>query len=55
VALLAYIATGVSFWEPLRNHGPTTLVMLTLVAAGFVVLARAFPARREPDAGSTTA
>ena len=43
VACLAYVATGVTLWQPLRNHGPTTLVMLVLVAAGFVVLARAFP------------
>jgi len=43
VACLAYVATGVTLWEPLRNHGPTTLVMLVLVAAGFVVLARRIP------------
>lgn len=40
LAYLAYIATGFTFWGPLRNHGPTTLLMLILLAAGFVVLAR---------------
>ena len=40
LAYLAYIATGFTFWAPLRNHGPTTLIMLILLAAGFVVLAR---------------
>ena len=40
LAYLAYIATGFTFWAPLRNHGPTTLIMLILMAAGFVVLAR---------------
>jgi hypothetical protein len=52
VACLAYIATGVTLWEPLRNHGPTTLVMLVLIAAGFVVLARAFAKGQQGEAGS---
>ena len=52
VAWFAYIATGVTLWEPLRDHGPTTLVMLVLVAAGFVVLARAWPTGRQAEAGS---
>jgi hypothetical protein len=39
-AIFAYIATGVSLWQPLREHGPSTLVMLFLVAAGFLVLWR---------------
>ena len=42
---------GVTLWEPLRNHGPTTLVMLALVAAGLVVLGRAFPTGRQAEAG----
>jgi len=37
-ALCAYIATGVTLWAPLRHHGPSTIVMLVLIAAGFVVL-----------------
>jgi hypothetical protein len=40
LAYLAYIATGFTFWAPLRNHGPTTLIMLILMGAGFIVLAR---------------
>jgi len=51
VALLAYIATGLSLWEPLRNHGPTTLVLLALVAAGLVVLGRIAADGRQPEAG----
>jgi hypothetical protein len=55
VACLAYVATGVTLWEPLRNHGPTTLVMLTLVAAGLVVLGRPSPARHEGRTGNGAA
>jgi hypothetical protein len=55
VACLAYVATGMTLWEPLRNHGPTTLVMLALVAAGFVVLGRAVPARQQSQAGRVAA
>lgn len=40
LAWLAYLATDVGVWAPLQHHGPTTLVMLALVAAGFVALAR---------------
>ena len=40
---------GVSLWEPLRDHGPTTLVMLVLVAAG---LRRARPRLRRTQPGS---
>jgi hypothetical protein len=39
-AILAYIATGVSLLQPLREHGPSTVVMLVLIGAGFLVLAR---------------
>jgi hypothetical protein len=40
LAWLAFLATQLSLWTPLRHHGPTTLVMLALVAAGFVAFAR---------------
>ena len=46
---------GITLWKPLRNHGPTTLVMLALVAAGFVVLGRAGPARQQAEAGPVAA
>lgn len=39
-ATLAYVATGVELWPALRHHGPTTVVMLVLIAAGIVVLGR---------------
>jgi peptidoglycan/LPS O-acetylase OafA/YrhL len=55
VALFAYVATGLTLWQPLQNHGPTTLVMLALVAAGFVVLGRALPTERQAEASSAPA
>ena len=51
----AFVATGITLWKPLRNHGPTTLVMLALVAAGFVVLGRAGPARQQAETGPVAA
>ncbi len=38
VAFAAYIATDTHLWSPLRHHGPSTIVMLALVAAGFFSL-----------------
>jgi hypothetical protein len=40
LAWLAFLGTQLTLWKPLRHHGPTTLTMLALVIAGFVVFAR---------------
>jgi hypothetical protein len=39
LAWLAFIATDVRLWRPLQHHGPTTIVMLVLIAAGFRAMA----------------